>query len=69
MSYVPVRKNSRYGKLTVLDESIQVRSPNGSTNMRWKCRCDCGAEKFVRSDYLRSGKIVSCGKSGCKHGR
>ena len=27
----------------------------------WKCRCDCGNEKVVRSDGLKSGLTKSCG--------
>ena len=27
----------------------------------WICRCSCGREKFVRANYLISGKVKSCG--------
>jgi hypothetical protein len=27
----------------------------------WLCRCDCGAEKRVRSDHLRQSRVLSCG--------
>ena len=27
----------------------------------WKCRCDCGKEKEIRSDGLKSGSTKSCG--------
>ena len=28
---------------------------------RWRCECECGNEKVVRSAHLRSGKTTSCG--------
>lgn len=27
----------------------------------WLCRCDCGCEKDIRGDHLKSGRIKSCG--------
>jgi len=32
---------------------------NGRT--AWRCRCDCGRERVVKTYHLRSGKITSCG--------
>lgn len=29
--------------------------------VRWLCRCDCGREKRIRDDALRSGATSSCG--------
>jgi hypothetical protein len=31
---------------------------------RWYCRCDCGREKAIRTDHLRSGAAISCGCGG-----
>lgn len=45
-----------FGRLTVVGEA----SPNGKKSF-WICRCSCGAEKTVRLDHLRSGRVVSCG--------
>lgn len=53
----------RFGSLVVLCEATR-RSK--SREARWKCRCDCGAEKDIRSTHLRSGAVVSC---GCYHKR
>ncbi len=32
-----------------------------SGNYRYLCRCECGAEKLIRSDSLKSGQTKSCG--------
>lgn len=45
----------RFGSLTVVGPDTE-----GSERYR-VCRCDCGTEKRVRLDHLRTGKIVSCG--------
>ena len=47
----------KYGRLTVLSfygRDSQKRSI-------WNCRCDCGEEKAVRSNFLRRGITRSCG--------
>ena len=31
---------------------------------RWRCRCDCGLNRVVAGDLLRTGKTKSC---GCWH--
>jgi hypothetical protein len=46
----------RYGRLTVLEE-VGIRGKNRV----FLCRCDCGTEKVLRSDYLRGGDTKSCG--------
>lgn len=47
----------RFGKLLVLR---RADSRNGKT--RWLCRCDCGNEKEVAAQALKSGKTKSCGE-------
>ena len=27
----------------------------------WNCVCDCGKQKIINGQHLKSGKIVSCG--------
>lgn len=58
-----------YGRVTVLAEDL-IRSTPGRTYVR--IRCECGKEKSVRYDGLRSGLVVSCGckkrEHGYKHG-
>ena len=45
-----------FGRLTVLS-----RAPNLNGATMWKCRCECGANKHVRSTYLRNGDVNHCG--------
>jgi len=46
----------RFGKLTVL-----APAENIDRRTAWLCRCDCGRERVVKTYYLRSGKVTSCG--------
>lgn len=52
--------NQKFERLLVLKES---RKDNSGAIM-WLCKCDCGVEKEVRGNDLRSGKIKSCGCLG-----
>lgn len=47
----------RFGRLEIL--SRDGSDKNG--NAKWLCRCECGAEKSVYSQALRSGATQSCG--------
>ena len=46
----------RFGRLTVIR-----RSYLNNNKTYWLCKCDCGAEKIIRRDKLRSGNTKSCG--------
>jgi len=49
----------RFGRLIVIRKHSTInRQP------WWYCRCDCGVEKVIKGDALRSGKTRSC---GCLH--
>lgn len=52
--------NKKFERLLVLKESGKDKS--GA--IMWLCKCDCGVEKEVRGNDLRSGKIKSCGCLG-----
>jgi hypothetical protein len=54
---------SRYNRWTVLDSVHQIqRFGNSNRPARcFKCKCDCGTEKWVRGDYLINGRSKSCG--------
>lgn len=49
----------RFGRLTVIEPTDQRKAGH----LVWRCRCDCGAEKLVSSQHLRSGSVTSCGCS------
>ncbi|WP_294662502.1 hypothetical protein [uncultured Ruminococcus sp.] len=46
----------RFGRWTVLNKVGRINNA-----LYWHCVCDCGKEKDVRGDHLRSGKTTSCG--------
>lgn len=48
----------RFGRLVAI-EAVEGERIHGS--LAWRCRCDCGTEKVLSSDTLRSGKTQSCG--------
>lgn len=50
----------KFGRLIVISRVVN----NKSNGARWNCLCDCGKEKIVYSDHLRSGNTKSC---GCLH--
>jgi len=50
--------NHRFGKLVAFEFAGQTQN---NKRTLWKCRCDCGNEKIVRSDCLRQGAVTSCG--------
>ena len=49
-----------YNHWTVLDKSFAKKA----NSYLYKCRCDCGVEKFVQKTYLIHGKSKSCGCRG-----
>lgn len=63
----------RFGRYTVLEKA--GRTPSGR-NIKWRCRCDCGAVKDVVSTVLTRGESASCGclrrdvsaRRGTRHG-
>ncbi len=38
--------------------SLTVQSLDGR---RWLCLCDCGGTKVVKGEFLRNGRVKSCG--------
>jgi len=45
----------RFGMLVVV-----VRAEDYRGKRRWTCRCDCGGERIVREDHLKSGLGKAC---------
>lgn len=58
---------NRFGRLQVLAVGVK-----GSYRYYAICKCDCGAEKAIRVDGLKSGVVLSCGclqkELSTKHG-
>lgn len=46
----------KFGNLTVLKFAYMKKHKS-----YWRCLCDCGIEKVVRADKLKSGNTKSCG--------
>lgn len=51
----------RFGRLTIQEEGLKLRNPDGSTYRNWVCICDCGNKTIVRTQGLTKGKTQSCG--------
>src|ERR1700761_5630280 len=47
----------KFGRWTVIEMCVNYK--RGKT--MWVCRCDCGVERAVKGDSLRSGVSSSCG--------
>lgn len=54
----------KFGKLLVLH-----KVPSTNSQIRWKCRCDCGKEKTIQGVHLRSSHTQSCGCSWYEFGK
>lgn len=50
-------KNKKFGLLTAL---YPTKTKDG-THMYWICQCDCGKQKEIASNHLKSGSVQSCG--------
>lgn len=51
----------RFGRLVVLRRAVDWESKYSRKRARWMCLCDCGNEKQVIGDSLKSGHTRSCG--------
>jgi len=47
---------TKYGKITVIDYAYTKKEKS-----YWNCVCDCGKNKILPSNSLRSGTVRSCG--------
>lgn len=56
MSKIDVLIGRKFGRLLVIE---QAESRNHKS--RWRCRCDCGAEKVVSGNALKTASTKSCG--------
>ncbi len=46
----------RFGKLVVIKRGLDI-----GDKVAWICACDCGLQKLVTANNLRTGKVSSCG--------
>lgn len=56
-----VQPGDKYGRWTVLRKAEDYVSPGGTRIAKWHCKCECGTEKEVLQNVLRSGGSRSCG--------
>lgn len=54
---------SKFGMLTILDTKIvETKGKNRMYKRLYVyCKCDCGNEKWIRFDGVKSGKVKGCG--------
>jgi hypothetical protein len=52
----------RFGRLVV----VALADPSAAGQVRWHCKCDCGATTAVQTSNLRSGHVRSCGCLGAE---
>jgi len=50
-----------FGRLTVIRETVGIRTSSGIMVRRWECICKCGGHHIVRQGNLMRGNTVSCG--------
>lgn len=59
----PVEIGNKYGYLTVINSAEDYIKPkSGRHERQWLCKCQCGREKIILEDNLKSLKSTSCGK-------
>lgn len=68
MRKIVLTAGERFGRLTVVREVDGLASA-GENKRQFLCHCDCGNEKVVRLDLMRSGRAQTCGcRQRMKHG-
>ena len=51
----------KFGNLTVIKRAETHITAGGQKKIMWLCKCDCGNEKAIASQDLKSGHTKSCG--------
>lgn len=46
-----------FDKLTVIDSAGEYTYPDGSHDVRWRCKCECGREVIIRGNSLKNDKF------------
>jgi hypothetical protein len=61
MKRLEIELGSKYGKLTIVEEVEGVVRPNNRIRRKLLCLCDCGNQKVISLDSLRTNHTISCG--------
>ena len=61
MRRLVIKKGQKFGRLTIIKEIEPHILPCGNRYRKALCQCDCGNEKEVLYNSLKSGKTKSCG--------
>lgn len=56
-----LENGNKYGELTVTGDGGRFEQPSGQSQAGSLCRCECGNEKRVRDQHLKSGRVTTCG--------
>jgi len=51
----------KHGRLVVVSRAENRVKPSGQKRTFWNCRCECGSDVAVASDFLKRGLTKSCG--------
>lgn len=58
---ISINPGDRFGRITIVSEAERHINPNGKTNRKFHCVCDCGSEKTIFLFSLTQGHTKSCG--------
>lgn len=50
-----------FGRWTVIERAPDKFYPGGGRATMWRCKCECGSERIVAGNMLKSGISQSCG--------
>ncbi len=76
MAKLQIKTGERYNKLTIIQEvEPKIYKGNNRKYRKFLCKCDCGNEKIVFYNSLKTNNTISCGcyfksiiKTEKKHG-
>lgn len=61
MSRIEHTLGTRFGRLVIVSAEPKRVDTDTKCLIAWKCRCDCGTERYYKSSHLHRGKTKSCG--------
>jgi hypothetical protein len=56
-----IETGTKFSRLTIKYELEKHLQPSGKSIRRFLCECECGKEKEVLLQHIKSGRIKSCG--------